>query len=215
MTSDTCGPTSPEPCAYYDPVSSSWRTLPRTCDAGFTPFLGTLPRSGTTRRGRLYELVTSAPPTGETEFSCSPSTPTDLLPTPAAVAYGNNRGGSAGRVGKVRPSLEGVVQLLPTPHANMSIGAGTSGRDGGLNLQTAVTLFPSPRASDAEKGWPNMRGSSGDPMLPTVVNRLLPTPTVRDSKGHNQRADQTCLPGVILPWTGESSSPPSAAGKAS
>lgn len=62
MTSDTCGPTSPEPCAYYDPVSSSWRTLPRTCDAGFTPFLGTLPRSGTTRRGRLYELVTSAPP---------------------------------------------------------------------------------------------------------------------------------------------------------
>lgn len=184
MTSDTCGPTSLEPCAYYDPVSSSWRTLPRTCDAGFTPFLGTLPRSGTTRRGRLYELVTSAPPTGETESSCSPSTPTDLLPTPAAVAYGNNRGGSAGRVGKVRPSLEGVVQLLPTPHANMSIGAGTSGRDGGLNIQTAIIT-------------------------------LLPTPTARDWKGHNQKADQTCLPGVILPLTGENSRQLSADGKAS
>jgi hypothetical protein len=51
--------------------------------------------------------------------------------------------------------------LLPTPHANMTTGPGTSGRDGGL------------------KG-----GSSGDPMLPNVVHKLtlLPTPTARDWK---------------------------------
>jgi DNA (cytosine-5)-methyltransferase 1 len=35
-----------------------------------------------------------------------------LLPTPSAVSYGNNRGGAAGRVGKVRPSLEGIVKML-------------------------------------------------------------------------------------------------------
>lgn len=37
-----------------------------------------------------------------------------FLPTLAASAYGNNRGGAAGRVGKVRPSLD---RLLATPTA--------------------------------------------------------------------------------------------------
>lgn len=39
----------------------------------------------------------------------------------------------------------------PTPTANSGTGAGTSGRDGGLNLQTAVTLagWPTPLAADS------------------------------------------------------------------
>ena len=43
----------------------------------------------------------------------------------------------------------------------------------------AVTLFPTPRASDGEKGGPGQRGSSGDLMLPSAV-ALLPTPAVND-----------------------------------
>lgn len=31
------------------------------------------------------------------------------------------------------------------------------------------------------------------------VTAYLPTPTARDWKGHNQRADGRCLPGVLLP----------------
>jgi hypothetical protein len=34
--------------------------------------------------------------------------------------------------------------LWPTAHANCSTGAGTQGRDGGLNLQTAAKLWPTP-----------------------------------------------------------------------
>jgi hypothetical protein len=57
---------------------------------------------------------------------------------------------------------------------NMTTGPGTAGRDGGLNLQFAVAkLLPSPRASDGEKAGPNMRGSSGDEMLPSVVHRVI------------------------------------------
>lgn len=41
------------------------------------------------------------------------------------------------------------LTLLPTPHQNMTTGAGTSGREGGLNLQTAVTLLPTPAVADA------------------------------------------------------------------
>jgi hypothetical protein len=35
--------------------------------------------------------------------------------------------------------------------------------------------------------------------LRTTVAELLPTPTSRDGKGANQRGDETCLPGALLP----------------
>jgi hypothetical protein len=75
------------------------------------------------------------------------------------------------------------VSLLPTPEAKL----GSAGTDyaradregsGGDDLQTATAkLFPTPRASDGEKGGPNQHGSSGDLMLPSAVMPLLPTPT--------------------------------------
>lgn len=40
-------------------------------------------------------------------------------------------------------------------------------------------MWPTPRASDGEKGGPNQRGSKGDLTLPSAV-RKWPTPTVRD-----------------------------------
>lgn len=46
------------------------------------------------------------------------------------------------------------------------------------------SLWSSPRASDGEKGGPNMRGSKGDQMLPSQVVSMVegqwPTPTARD-----------------------------------
>lgn len=70
--------------------------------------------------------------------------------------------------------------MWPTPHASASTGAGTQGRDGGLNLQTAVGHWPTPGASDGDKGpvcfsrgnpslghaaknWPTPRTPSGGP----------------------------------------------------
>lgn len=41
-------------------------------------------------------------------------------------------------------------------------------------------LLPTPRATDGTNGGPNQRGSSGDLMLPSAVQRLLPTPAVND-----------------------------------
>ena len=46
----------------------------------------------------------------------------------------------------------------PTPHATCSTGAGTQGRDGGLNLQTAVR-WPTPTAGDAT-GSGNRNGTT-------------------------------------------------------
>ena len=86
--------------------------------------------------------------------------------------------------------------LLPTPRTSDTNGPGLHG-DGGMDLRTAVSLLPTQRATDGTKGGPNQRGSSGDLMLPSAVNQLLPTPTARDHKGHNQRRDTTSLTGAL------------------
>jgi len=66
-----------------------------------------------------------------------------LLPTPTAQSYGSNQGGSAGRVGPVRHSLE--------------------------SLASAGLLLPTPRATDGTNGGPRQRGSSGDLAMPSAV----------------------------------------------
>jgi DNA (cytosine-5)-methyltransferase 1 len=70
-----------------------------------------------------------------------------MLPTPMSARSGNNRGGAAGREGQpVRPSLDSVTALLPTPRAS---DIGTAGR----------------RSSE---GW--------RPQLGQAIQSLLPTP---------------------------------------
>lgn len=80
----------------------------------------------------------------------------------------------------------GRVFALPTPGPLMDGSASSSllrtpnlphpaedARD--PQLQTAVDLLPTPRATDGTNGGPNQRGSSGDLMLPSAV-QFLPTP---------------------------------------
>jgi DNA (cytosine-5)-methyltransferase 1 len=102
-----------------------------------------------------------------------------LLPTPTAERAGYNRGGAAGRVGPVRPSLDQIDRLLPTPKASDS---GTEGRRASEGFRPPLSqvvfeqLLPTPRTSDA-----NGAGHHGDGGmdLRTAVT-LLPTPTARD-----------------------------------
>lgn len=49
------------------------------------------------------------------------------------------------------------LSLLPTPTQSMTTGAGTSGRDGGLNLQTAVALLLTPTTGDGKAIGPAER----------------------------------------------------------
>lgn len=98
------------------------------------------------------------------------------------------------RDGGHQPSLGDTVEhLLPTPAVN-DMGAGltverwdewtaemrakhANGNGNGPSLsvearrvaRAAVTLLPTPRATDGTKGGPNQRGSSGDLMLPSAV----------------------------------------------
>lgn len=61
-----------------------------------------------------------------------------------------------------------VRLLMPTPRTNETTGVGIRG-DHGLNLRTAVSLLPTPRASDAKNGGPNQGIASGDVALSSAV----------------------------------------------
>ena len=66
---------------------------------------------------------------------------------------------------------------LTAPGAVRHVEAG----NGTLTEVLGGHLFPTPRASDGEKGGPGQRGSSGDLMLPSAV-ALLPTPKASDGE---------------------------------
>jgi DNA (cytosine-5)-methyltransferase 1 len=83
------------------------------------------------------------------------------------------------------------ASLLPTPRTSDTNGAGAHG-EGGVDLRTAVSLLPTSRAGDGEKGGPNQRGSSGDFMLPSAVTHMLPTP--RASRGASTTETFDLLP---------------------
>lgn len=100
-TSATCGRKPQQSSLQYDPKESSLRTrleskvtcqwCAMTSEEWVTAYLAAplLP-----------------PPAWAQDISVAES---GYLPTPTAQSYGNNRGGSAGRVGKVRPSLSALL----------------------------------------------------------------------------------------------------------
>jgi hypothetical protein len=75
-----------------------------------------------------------------------------------------------------RAAMGKKKRLWPTPKANSGNSAGIHG-EGGLDLQTAVKLFPTPVASDWKHHGPlsNQRG------LADIV-RKFPTPTANDAR---------------------------------
>lgn len=75
--------------------------------------------------------------------------------------------------------------LLPSPTASDRFGPGrTEAREGGDDLRTAVSLLPTPKATDGSNGGPNQRDGAGNYYLPGIAN-MLPTPMAERS-GNNR-----------------------------
>lgn len=114
-----------------------------------------------------------------------------MLPTPTASRYGANRGGSAGRVGKERASLETLARrgLLPTPVASLSVNGPTKHGDGSPTLLGAVGakmpsgLLPTPtvkgnhnRAGLAERSGDGLATAVGGTLHPRFVEWMMGFP---------------------------------------
>lgn len=171
--------------ALYDRVMSSWRTAQRSLLGASDECSVIWPRWGLMRAGVCWPLPTWAPRTSENGSGYS-------LPTPTAGSYGTNQGGAAGRVGKVRPSLETMAGkwLWPTPLA----GDGKRGRTGwtddgkrGHQLPEMAARVPTPTSSMVTMAdMAQARYSGADPRRPSYQEarkRLWPTPRSASKNG--------------------------------
>ena len=155
---DTYGLISFEPLASYDHDSHSWKMYAVISLWGLTECLETLPKSGMTRNGRLFQQPVLEPLIDATESSAWPTprsnTAMASLITPE-IAWDPKR----------FPNLETVVgrQMWPTPttqeveHPNATwvkegqklrrIGKGIRGHS--MGLADSVRIWPTPRSSAA------------------------------------------------------------------
>src|SRR4030095_1193067 len=153
-TSVTCGPTSLDSFASLNPDGSWRKTSQGYCQVllvgSLDPFSETCPRAGMTRSGTAYRRPPLAPLTD--------AIASGWLPTPSAESYGTNHGGSAGRVGPIRPSLETMARqnLWPTPTAqDASNNAGSSQfGPGSLPLNAAIGGALNPTWIEWLMGYP-------------------------------------------------------------
>ena len=107
-----CGRTLPESFAFFDRVSSSWKTYQQSLFGGLTEFLETWPRAGSMRNGSVYRRASLVSITNATGRS--------LLPTPRAadgLAHKIRSSDSVRRMmedqGRSRPSrLEDAMALM-------------------------------------------------------------------------------------------------------
>ncbi len=152
--------------------------------------LGGWPQAGTMRAGTIW--ANPADPCGSTGL---------LLPTPTA-RIADKRGTPSAELAaqrifaEGRRNLEDAVALMPTVRATDTNGAGQHG-EGGLDLRTAVSMFPTPTARDADRGA-GRAFAEGRPLSEVVA--LLPTPLASDCEGgpgrRNNRGEPK-LPGAV------------------
>jgi hypothetical protein len=131
------------PLAHYDQNTSSWKTYEDTLDLGLEKSSATLPLSGMTQDGLLYELVRSVPHTGESDYLS--------LPTP--IAHDGHEPSPA-TFKRNSPGIAAVILMnIPTPTASDAIWDKTtatrSNIKGNHNLSLAdwsKQLLPTPTA---------------------------------------------------------------------
>jgi DNA (cytosine-5)-methyltransferase 1 len=145
---------------------------PPTSAGGGSPSPGLLPtpraQNGEDRNSNIWQRPEDEPQNLENALARIPAVEA-LLPTPQA-RDGDGRGmpspdTAQDRLDSGRQNFDDATALLPTPNATHGR---PSSRTGPL-LDGIADLLPTPRASDATKGGPNQRGSSGDLMLPSAV----------------------------------------------
>jgi len=157
-----CGTSMRESLASYDPGSSSWKTSQRSLLGGWETYSERWPVSGTMQSGRLFELPTSARPTGES--GCS------SWPTPDAAVF---------NVSESPESFRARQEALKAK--------GINGNGCGTPLAMAVKMWPTATRQDANASGAagystESRRHSGTTLTDAVVRKMWTTPQARNAK---------------------------------
>jgi len=200
----TSGPIRSESSGKWDQESSSWRTSQASLwDLIDGHHMGALwseswPTQGMTRNGELYPLRPQADRTSANGGG-SWHIP---APTSADVYTGNLESSQQSDDSMHSVSLPDFVHRWPTPDSSprgartsdlvadngRSVARRTSGQQRGIDLQTSVKMFPTPRAGkttdEDEESWlaRHAAGKVATPPL-ALAARMLPTPSAGGDSG--------------------------------
>lgn len=162
--------------AWFDPVSCSLKTSQQSLLTDSEPSSPTLPRSGMTRNGYVYEL----PTVGRTITGTGGGYwPTPNVPNGGRsvahvtdwrserTAYHNGK--------KVQIGLESAVKYWPTPTVCGNHNRKGLSKTSGDGLATAVKMWPTPTAQDAKNnGAPSQMERNTKPLNAEVGGALNP-----------------------------------------
>ena len=145
----TCGLGYDKPLANYDPATQSWKMSEGIFPSGERPSLPTLPPSGMTQSGALFQQPAWEPTTGATASSS--------LPTPTANEHkyrlqGNSQASKCleamARRGELTMWPTPTTQEVEHPDAELTETGRRKSKDGttshSLNLADAVKMWPTP-----------------------------------------------------------------------
>lgn len=161
--------------ASADLDSSSWKTSQLSLFGGLTAFSWNSMRWGLMRDGQLFQPQKWEPRTY--------GNGSGFLPTPTAVDYGSNNHGIKEGKAQSKGSLQQMARQgvwLGSPTARMSERSEEFALGRLPTPAEFAKRWPTPRASDGDKGGPN-QSQDGSPSL---VSRAVgwPTPQARDAK---------------------------------
>lgn len=192
------------PIATWNQELDYWETGEVDIFGHSVAYSETLPKSGMTRRGRLFELPTSVPLTIVPGCSSSPG-PVKAFPTPKAHDGIMGRPRTSGRPIEKSTHLGTIVTLLPTPVAQPSGNTPEDhlrkkpGRQVVTDLAILVEndlmgtggkVLPTPTASEWKREDNPSQARRNSPGL-TTVSVHFPTPSARDgSSGGGQHPDK-------------------------
>jgi len=144
--SDTYGHTLSKLLAHYDQNTLSWKMSEDTLALDLAQSLQTLPKSGMTQDGKLYELVMLVRPIKEQESS--------LLPTPLARDYKGVDGRKEGSEAKLLPTPTAMhvrnhdEPLQEYEQRVMDYKQGKTKGKPGASTGVAVRLLPTPTTQE-------------------------------------------------------------------
>ena len=191
----TCGLGFDKPLANYDPATQSWKMSEGIFPLGERPSLPTLPPSGMTRSGALFQQPAWEPITGVTASSSWPTPTAVTRPMEGNVRMYREKV-QAGEMteteaeailGKSVWEAQGKIPAMwPTPTAVEWKGRGPNSKQQGLAEH--VKMWPTPTADEAKNAYSmtsqfnNLRTQVGaspqtGKLNPTWVEWLMGFPT--------------------------------------
>ena len=170
-----CGDTWRGWLAKYDPDSCLWKTAQFSLLGDLIESLATLPRSGMTLGGLLWELPILERTTKETGYGSSRNWPTPQASDnrPRATANSTARRIAIGK----QVSLEAAVKFWPTPTVCGNYNRKGASATSGDGLATAVRKYATPTARDWKSGKASQATHDRDsrPLSEQIGGSLNPT----------------------------------------